>query len=586
MISLRRHVLAVLLFGGALPPASAERTIPAGAYADKLRGMWLGQLIGVFAGLPTEGVFGGADPNPADSVPWDLRQVWTTDDDTDIEYLIQHVYAVYGFEPTPADLKAEWLEHVPISSVFIANRRARWLMSYGFEPYDTGRYDRNEHWWSIDPQLTTESIGAISPGARQWALDHVRAWGRITSEGTPVHAAQFYAALYAAAAFESDVATLIQRGLECLPLSSRARQAIHDVVAWHAADLADGIPDWRATRRTLYDQYQGPASPGRSWSWLDSTLNVASTTLALLYGDGDFEQTVQIAVLAGWDCDCNAATAGGLIGMIRGYDGLPAWMLPLCGDVYQNTRRPNLPHPGPLPQDDSIVALCQRWQALAEAVIPLVGGSITGQGDQRIYHLPDSDPVVPDPEQPDPDEAAGLVGLFRAAGESVTVSASIERRNPARDRDHLDGIADGVTDPRHSSHRPYWTSDANPNQPDGGDFYQLNFPRPAVVSRLVFYEGDLWPPGYNSDPYNTPRDGGFFITLTPEVRVAGAWIVPPGWTQDAALDPVRPFQVIAFEFPSIACDGVRVRGDAGGAQQFTTCMELEAYGVVAARRRW
>ena len=40
--------------------------------------------------------------------------------------------------------------------------------------------------------------------------------------------------------------------------------------------------------------------------------------MSLLYGEGDFRETVKIAVLAGWDSDNPAATWGGLLGFMYG----------------------------------------------------------------------------------------------------------------------------------------------------------------------------------------------------------------------------------------------------------------------------
>ena len=91
---------------------------------------------------------------------------------------------------------------------------------------------------------------------------------------------------------------------------------------------------------SLYDNYQGVNSHGRYYYWIESTVNVGATALAILYGQGDFKETVQIGVLAGWDCDCNPAHAGGLIGIINGYSGLPTDLTDpnICGDVYKNVK--------------------------------------------------------------------------------------------------------------------------------------------------------------------------------------------------------------------------------------------------------
>ncbi len=88
----------------------------------------------------------------------------------------------------------------------------------------------------------------------------------------------------------------------------------HQYTGWD--DMLDGTPDWRETRRIIYDYYRGDYDYGRYRNWIESTINLAITTMSLLYGQGDFEETVRIGVLSGFDADCNPATAGGLVGLM------------------------------------------------------------------------------------------------------------------------------------------------------------------------------------------------------------------------------------------------------------------------------
>ena len=44
--------------------------------------------------------------------------------------------------------------------------------------------------------------------------------------------------------------------------------------------------------------------------------------VSLFYGEGNFKETVKIAVLAGWDSDNPAATWGGLLGFMEGQTGI------------------------------------------------------------------------------------------------------------------------------------------------------------------------------------------------------------------------------------------------------------------------
>jgi len=559
-------------------PAWAGRDILAGEYLDRLRGMWLGQILGNYAGRATEGQFRIPGGNPAETIDWGSflnTDPWIGDDDTCFEYM--HA-GLLGGNPRPsnADILSAWETHVPLPSFYIANRQARWLMADGFAPPETGSSRRNMHWYAIDSQITTESLGAIAPGMRQRAAGLAGQFGSVTNDGYAVHAAQFYAAMYAAAAVESDVAAVVAKGLEVVPPGSRTRRVVQDVLDWYAQDQADGAGDWRATHARLYDDYVGAGSGGRYRNWIESTVNVGLTTLALLYGGGDFKETVRIGVLGGFDSDCNPATAGGLIGLMRGYAGLPGDLTASASDAYHVATLQNIV------TDTTISQVAADFQAAAEAQILAAGGTIDGAGSGRTYHLPGLDEVTPPPEIPDPPGPSGLVGAVLAAGGSVTVSASVERHNPGADRENLEAIIDGIVDVRHNGHLPYWTYDGENPQPAGGEFYQLNFDRDVTFFSVIFHEGDILWNGINANPRDVEPKGGYLITLTVEVGDDGVFAEVAGLELSEPLDPNEYFQRIELTFAPVVGDAVRIRGVAGGTAEFTSIVEREALGMFPA----
>lgn len=567
--SWRGLLLVVLCNAGAF----ADRPLDKSEYADKLRGMWFGQLIGNHTGRPTEGQYTLDAPLPPELFVWDLHtdcaNPWTGDDDTNVEYMYLHALETHGPAPTYAELQAEWEAHVGLDGFFIANKQAIYLMSHGFDAPATGSWRHNLHAYAIDCQITTESIGAYSPGIRQWAMDTVGRCSRITNDGYPVHAAQFYAAMYSQAAFESDIPTIIEMAHACLPASSRSWQIINDVRTWHAADMQDGIADWPATRALMYAKYRHPAN-GRYRVWVESTINLGCTTMALLYGNGDFEETIRIGVLLGFDNDCNPATAGGLIGLIEGYSNLPTSLTATATDCYR------IDFLTGLPVNESVSAIADRMADVAESVVISLGGS----SDGTTMLVPDDPGVVTEPERPNPAGPDGLVALVQSRGGSVTTDASVFANISTRDRFWLDGIIDGIKDVTYNGHLAYWTNDGNNAQPAGGDFYALAFSETLRFDSVTFYEGDAYYYSINADPRVVEPIGGYFLDLDVEVLGSDGWRSVNNLAMSEPLEPFAYYQVIEMSFDPIAGDAIRIRGNAGGQYQFTSIVEFECNGGI------
>ena len=580
----RTFLLSLLIALSVHARAIGEKTILADDLYDRMRGMWLGQLIGNAAGRETEGTY-SSTPNPNESVPWVIKQEWDADDDTDIEYIALHILETDGFDCNSYQTASQWRTHIDTSGIYIANKQAWHLMGDGYLPPETGSRTYNEHWYSIDSQITTETLGTVSPGLVQSAIDLTGKFAHVTNTGFPVHAAQFYAAMYANAFFEPNVVTLLAQGLNAIPTTSRTYQVITDVLNWYFEDANDGILHWRATRYKLYNKYQGPNSDGRYYTWVESTVNTGATVLAILYGQGDFKETVQIGVLAGWDCDCNPATAGGLIGTIQGFSNLPSDLTNpnVCGDVYRNVYRPYLPDPNQsLPQYDTITNIASRLTLLAEQNILDNGGYITGSGPSTTYHVPDANTIIPEPEMPDPNGPAGLVADALAAGITVTPTAAVERHNITKDREYLYSIIDGITDNSHNGHKAYYSYISNKSARPEKDWYQLKFSQPVKFDHVTFYEGDVVWQQINTYYRDDFAKGGFFNDLTVQILRDRKFIEPANLQITPPLDRFEMYQTITFNFTPTVGQAIRIIGKPGGSQGFTTILELEAQGDIDA----
>jgi ADP-ribosylglycohydrolase len=102
-------------------------------------------------------------------------------------------------------------------------------------------------------------------------------------------------------------------------------------------DLQNVLRDELEQRRVSGYDISGAAAHQRmrerlaGYHWMHVLGNAAVVAAALLWGDGDFERTVGLAVQAGWDTDCNGATVGSVFGAMHGGSPLPAQVLSTLG---------------------------------------------------------------------------------------------------------------------------------------------------------------------------------------------------------------------------------------------------------------
>lgn len=342
-------------------------TLPADVYLDKVHGAWQAMMVADQTGQLHEGKY-LHEPSPARSIELQLPDHWTTDDGTAIEWVDLHILETHGLDPTYAQIRDEWRDHLN-HDIWVATLRARQLMDQGVLPPDTGSAALNpDGVWSMDAQLETELLGLIAPGLPDQAARRATYFAQITNSGLAVQASAFYADLYALAFFEADVPTLVEKAQTHFPADSEINQIVDNVQAWHKK-----FPDdWRNTRQLIRDAYDTDPA------WWASKVNFASTMMALLYGQGDLLQTMTIASLAGWDADDTATTSSGLVGLILGYDSLPE-SVRNATDIYYNEDVT-----GNLPKYQTVSEISTRTQAIAKKVVLQAGGRV----EDATYLIP------------------------------------------------------------------------------------------------------------------------------------------------------------------------------------------------------
>lgn len=341
---------------------------------DRIKGGLTGQILGNLNGLPHEFKYVD-EPGTVKEYTPSLPEGARTDDDTDIEWM----YIYYMDQQKELYLNKDsipgiWKKHINYK-VWASNLTARWLMEMGFMPYETGNAVLNP--WArvnLGGQFTCEAFGLMAPGMPMVAEKTGLHYTRVIIDGDPAQATQFFTAMIAEAFRTSDLEAILQTGIEALDGESETYKAVQDVLAWHRQYPAD----WQAVRRLIMDKYHGEDG---KLSINNSGVNLSAILAALLYGSGDFIESMILAFNMGWDADCNAATVGTILGVIHGYQWMEGegWEIT---DRYWNTARPGLP------DDETISSFAERILRLAEISILENGGEKREENGKIHYTIP------------------------------------------------------------------------------------------------------------------------------------------------------------------------------------------------------
>jgi len=315
---------------------------------DKIYGGWLGRCAGCLLGKPTERPWWkkqsikqfltthGAYPlsdyfPPVDQMPEGMEYypggipnsenpclrgnitMMPRDDDIDYTILNLLILEQFGLEFTSLNVGQMWLTKLPIAVTFGAARLAYRNLVLGLVPPETATF-RNPSREYIGAQIRADALGYVCPGLPEKAAELAFRDAAFDTVKNGMYGEMAVAAMIAAAFFEHDPTKVIEAGLREIPPSSRYAEAARKCLQWRKT-----VPDWEEAAEFALSEIKQ-----------NTAVNAALSFLGLLYGEGDLEKTICLAVMGGLDTDCNGATAGSIAGVMLGASRIPAkWADPL-----------------------------------------------------------------------------------------------------------------------------------------------------------------------------------------------------------------------------------------------------------------
>ena len=318
---LRRFTIGipmVLLMSAIALPTRAQpefRRLPVQEFRDKMKAGWIGQIIGVSWGAPTEGKYDKI--MPAQDMP-PFKESLINDafgqDDLYVEMTFLRTLEQHGYEVPIRQAGIDFANSR--YALWVANDAGRRNLRNGIAPPDSSHPQFHNCAGAIDYQIEADYAGLISPGMPNAVIALGEKFGRLMNYGDGVYAGQFMGVMYAEAFFEKDPVNLIKAGLKAIPAECLYAEMVRDMLQWRAEN-----PDWQKTWELMIAKYH--RNKAYNISALDVKREGACVLMGLLYGEGDLDKSMIISCRCGFDSDCNPSSSGGILFTTRGVSQLP-----------------------------------------------------------------------------------------------------------------------------------------------------------------------------------------------------------------------------------------------------------------------
>ena len=273
-------------------------------FLDKVHGCWYGKCLGGAAGAPLEGVKKLIDIN-------DFTEVFNPDlpnDDLDLQLLWIDVLKNKGYNISSCDLADAWIEKCwyPFSEYgyFMKNYMR------GIEPPYSGIVNNRFFKEGMGCPIRSEIWGILCAGNPEKAKEYAYIDACLDHADNSVYAEQFLACIEAMAFYENNIYELIVNGMKFIPVNSKLYKAFIYILEKYSVGES-----WIAVRQNLLNKFGHP-------DFTNVVQNLGMVLIALLYGNGDMRETINIALRCGFDTDCTCASAASVIGIIKGYKAL------------------------------------------------------------------------------------------------------------------------------------------------------------------------------------------------------------------------------------------------------------------------
>lgn len=306
-------------------------------YIEKIYSGWLAKIIGIRLGAPIEGwtyekiknIYGELNDYPVD-----YREFAADDDSNGPLFFLKALEdGRHGFDLQAQDVAEALLNYAPFEHGFfwwggygVSTEHTAYLnLRNGIPAPRSGSIEQNGSATAeqIGGQIFIDTWGLVTPGNPDLAAKYAEQAASVTHGGNGIYGGIFVAVCISYAFIEKDIRKIIQKGLSYIPSDCEYARVVNAVI-----DFYDNNPKlWRRCFDYIFENFGYDKYPGNC----HIIPNTAVMILALLYGEGDFSNTINICNMCGWDTDCNVGNVATIMGVRNGLEGISyeKWRKPI-----------------------------------------------------------------------------------------------------------------------------------------------------------------------------------------------------------------------------------------------------------------
>lgn len=304
-------------------------------YIEKIYAGWLAKIIGIRLGAPIEGwtheqiknVFGEIHSYPVD------YGRFAADDDSNGPIFFIRALEDHGFDLTPQAVGEALLNYAPFEHGFfwwggygISTEHTAYLnLRAGIPAPRSGSIEQNGKIVAeqIGGQIFIDSWGLVCPGNPDLAAKYAKMAASVTHDGEGIYGGVFIATCIAHSFEEKNMKAIIEKGLSYIPADCEYTRVVRAIMDYHNKNPKN----WRECFKYVYANFGYDKYGGNCHIIPNSAVMV----LALLYGEGAFDDTLNICNMCGWDTDCTVGNIATIMGVVCSLKGInyDKWRKPI-----------------------------------------------------------------------------------------------------------------------------------------------------------------------------------------------------------------------------------------------------------------